>query len=91
MKTGDRKTAWPREVEPALESKIEEFRMLGLNRVTAEELWNYLKRKKWAKIEGELRRYQLVADILAVKPGEFISFQTVEAFREENVDLDLLR
>ncbi|XXM73607.1 post-transcriptional regulator [Lysinibacillus sphaericus] len=69
---------------PALSSKVEEFELLGYGRADIERLWAYLTKKKWKKPEVHVKTYQLVSDVLTVKPGEYMSFETVEAYRSPN-------
>ncbi|GAA0334266.1 hypothetical protein GCM10008967_26320 [Bacillus carboniphilus] len=73
------------ELKPALDSKVSELKLLGYKKVTEDQLWTYLLSKRWKKLGGEARLHQLVNDILSVKPQEFMSFQTVEAFKSPNL------
>lgn len=74
-------------VRPAIKSKLEELEMLGYGAVTEEEMWEYLLNKRWKKPKEDARLYEIVADILAVKPGEYMNFATVEAFKLSSVTL----
>ncbi|MED3725452.1 post-transcriptional regulator [Priestia filamentosa] len=71
-------------VEPAMRSKMEEFRLFGYEEVTEEIVWQFLQQKKWKnrKIE-ELKLYELVNDILAVKISEVMNFMTIEVFKND--------
>ncbi|WP_240189811.1 post-transcriptional regulator [Bacillus sp. P14.5] len=77
------------DVKPALISKVEEFEVLGYGKATVESLWTYLLKKKWKKPKEEIRMFELVSDILSVKAGEYMSFETVEAYRSPNWFSDL--
>ncbi|WP_044896207.1 post-transcriptional regulator [Bacillus alveayuensis] len=70
-------------VKPFLISKMEEFCLLGYDKITDEELWTFLKEKKWKKIE-ELKVHQIAADILSVKVTDFMNFTTIEAYKNGN-------
>lgn len=37
------------QVQPVLKSKLEEFRLLGVDSVTEQGLWEYLIKKKWKR------------------------------------------
>lgn len=74
-------------VRPAIKSKLEELEMLGYGAVTEKEMWEYLVSKKWKKPKENTRLYEIVADILAVKPGEYMNFATVEAFKQSSLSL----
>ena len=65
----------------AIRSKCNEFAILGYNDVTLEQLWNYLVIKKWKKIDDNVHFHQLINDVLTVKVGDFMHFQTIEAFK----------
>ncbi len=71
-------------IEPALESKLEEFEMMGYGKATKESLWMFLTKKKWKKPKDTIRLHEIVNDILRVKPGDYMNFETVEAFRSPN-------
>ncbi|MGJ7920586.1 post-transcriptional regulator [Neobacillus sp. LXY-4] len=68
-------------VNPVLKSKAEEFKILGYQEVTEQELWGYLTNKKWKKTKEEIRLYEIVQDILSVQIGQYMSYATVEAFK----------
>jgi Post-transcriptional regulator len=74
-------------VQPALGSKLEEFALLGYGTVDEKGLWNYLINKKWKKEKGEKKLFELVDDILSVKPGEYMSFATVEALKSDDLGI----
>lgn len=69
-------------VAPALLSKVEEFHVLGYDQVTMDELWAYLVKKPWRRPKEEIRIYEIVANIMSVKIGEYMNYATVEAFKE---------
>ncbi|WP_335869238.1 post-transcriptional regulator [Bacillus sp. 2205SS5-2] len=71
-------------LKPVLTSKTEELFLLGYGKIANERLWSYLLKKKWKYPESDIRFSALVNDVLAVKPGEFMNFQTVDAFRSSN-------
>lgn len=76
------------EVQPALQSKLEEFNVLGYGSINEEELWGYLTNKKWKKVKEDVRLYEIVDDILSVKLGEYMSYATLEAFKSPDVQLE---
>ena len=77
-----------KQVKPALESKIEEFKIFGYEQVRENELWDYLTKKKWKKPKEEIQVYEIVADILSAKIGDVMNFTTVEAFKMGDFALD---
>ncbi|WP_342432430.1 post-transcriptional regulator [Neobacillus sp. FSL H8-0543] len=74
-------------VEPALISKLEEFQLLGYDSVSEEGLWDFLTRKRWKKVKDEKRLYEIVDDILSVKVSDFISFTTIETYKNNDFNL----
>lgn len=68
-------------VRPAIKSKLEELEMLGYGAVTETEMWGYLLNKKWKNPKKDAHLFEIVADILAIKPGEYMNYATVEAFK----------
>ncbi|WP_226085415.1 MULTISPECIES: post-transcriptional regulator [Mesobacillus] len=77
-----------KQIKPALESKIEEFKIFGYEQVGEKELWDYLTKKKWKKPKDEIQMYELVADILSAKIGDIMNFTTVEAFKLGDFTMD---
>lgn len=80
---------------PALQSKREEFVLLGYTEVTVDHVWSYMKNKKWKKVNEDVLLHQLVNDVLSVKVGDYMHYETVEAFKEAQKnkvpDLDSFR
>ncbi|MFJ8245634.1 post-transcriptional regulator [Peribacillus asahii] len=68
-------------VKPALKSKREEFRMLGLHAVTEADIWSYLTDKTWKRPQETIRIHEIVADILALSSSQFMTFQMIAAYK----------
>ncbi|WP_027407928.1 post-transcriptional regulator [Anoxybacteroides tepidamans] len=68
---------------PAVECKYDEFRLLGYDHVTIEQIWNCLCNKKWKKIDDEKKLYEFVNDILSLSIGEYMAFLTAESYRTQ--------
>lgn len=74
---------WKDDVKPALISKMEEFHLIGYDRVTLEELWECVLAK--LKKEKELVRiHNLVRIILTLKATDYMTWLTVAAYRGPN-------
>lgn len=73
--------AYREQLQIVLESKIEEFQMIGYDQVTIEDIWKYLKAKKWKRINADIRLYELVNDVLTVTANEYMTYLTVEAYQ----------
>ncbi|MDP4083388.1 MAG: post-transcriptional regulator [Bacillota bacterium] len=76
------------QVSPALESKLEEFQMLGYETISVNELWEYLIKKKWKKVKEDIRIYEIIQDILSVKVSDYMSYATIEAFKDTKFSLN---
>lgn len=50
-------------IKPALLTKKEEMRRVGIDYVKEEDIWNYFKETKWVKAT-DLSLYQMVSDVL---------------------------
>lgn len=74
--------AYRGQLQVVLESKVEEFQMIGYDRVTTEDVWKCLKSKKWKKIDSDVRLYELVNDVLTLSVNEYMTYLTVEAYQE---------
>ncbi|MFS0775838.1 post-transcriptional regulator [Neobacillus sp. 3P2-tot-E-2] len=75
-------------VKPALISKLEEFRLLGYQEVTESGLWEFLTRKKWKKVKEDIRLYKIIDDILTVKVSDYISFTTIQTYKNNDFNLE---
>lgn len=75
------------QIQPVLQSKIEEFEILGYGTYDEQQLWNFLVKKKWKKPKEEISLYEIVQEILSLKPGDFMSFQTVEALKSSQFSI----
>ncbi|EMA6341787.1 post-transcriptional regulator [Bacillus cytotoxicus] len=73
--------AYRGQLQVVLQSKIEEFQMIGYDQVTIEDIWKYLKLKKWKKVDSNVRLYELVNDILKLTANEYMTYLTVEAYQ----------
>ncbi len=75
-------------VQPALASKLREFRLLGIDSVTEKDLWEFLVKKKWKKVKEEMRLYEIIQEILSVKASDYISYATIEAYKTTESSLE---
>jgi hypothetical protein len=69
------------QVKPVLDSKIEEFHILGYDTIKEDELWVFLTKKKWKKPSEDIRISELVQEILNVKVADYMNYATIEAFK----------
>ena len=70
---------WTSTIANLCTSKAEEFRMIGYEYVTGNEVWHCVS-EKYAK-NGEPARHQIVNDILSLKVTKFMNFITLSAYK----------
>ncbi|PHA00845.1 histidine kinase [Bacillus pseudomycoides] len=73
--------AYREQLRIVLESKVEEFQMLGYDRVTTEDVWKCLKTRKWKKVDSDVRLHELVNDVLTLTANEYMTFLTMKAYQ----------
>ena len=75
---------WKTSVLPFLESKVEEFHLMGYNQATTEDIWNCLVEKVW-KGEPELRIYKVVRDIMHLQSSIYLSYLTTKSLQDDDL------
>ena len=73
--------AYRQELTVVLQSKVEEFHMLGYDRVTEQEIWTCLKSKKWKQFPEEIKIHQLVNDVLTLSTSDYMTYLTMQAYK----------
>ncbi|WP_342046360.1 post-transcriptional regulator [Bacillus sp. OTU530] len=73
--------AYRQELNVVLQSKMEEFHMLGYDRVTEQEIWTCLKSKKWKQLPEEIKIHQLVNDVLTLSTSDYMTYLTMQAYK----------
>jgi hypothetical protein len=68
---------------PALQCKYDEFRLLGYKQVTMDQIWDCLVQKKWENFKEERKLFELANDILSLQIGEYMSFITMQSYKEQ--------
>ncbi|MDV6377194.1 hypothetical protein ORD22_02820 [Sporosarcina sp. GW1-11] len=70
------------QVLPALESKKNEFNFYGYAEISEEALWDYFVVKKWRKKDvSTMHAYEMIADVFALTPAQFMTHTQTEAQR----------
>lgn len=70
---------WVASIEHLCNSKAEEFRMIGYEHVTGNDIWECVN-AKYAKA-GQPAMHQVVNDILSLKVTKFMNFMTISAYK----------
>ncbi|WP_026569840.1 MULTISPECIES: post-transcriptional regulator [Sediminibacillus] len=75
---------WKKEMELILESKVEEFQLMGYSRATSLDVWNCLKKKVW-KGNPPKRVHEVVGDIFHLSSNIYMSYLTVQAYQDDDL------
>ncbi|UNK19874.1 post-transcriptional regulator [Paenibacillus sp. N3/727] len=65
-------------------SKAEEFRMIGYEYVTADDVWNCVSSKY--KKQGMPSLHKLVNDVLSLKATSLMNYMTISAYKGSSFD-----
>lgn len=68
-------------LQVVIESKLDEFKMLGYDTVSEDELWQCLQNTLWRKNEEEPKLFQLVEDILSLTVNDYMNYIRIESFK----------
>ncbi|WP_241735338.1 post-transcriptional regulator [Anoxybacillus flavithermus] len=63
-----------KQLMPALQSKVDELKLLGYEQATIEDVWNCLMVKKWKKNKEEKRLFELVNDVLSLRASDYMAY-----------------
>jgi hypothetical protein len=74
-----------KEVLPVLESKMEEIKFHGYERITIEDIWNFCVQKKWRKKNmDEIKIHEVVETIFSLRASEIVSHFQIQQFQTTN-------
>ncbi len=72
---------WRDQVEPVLQSKVDEFHFLGYERATKDEVWKCII-EQLRKQKAFIHFHDFVNKILTLKPQQYMTWLTVSAYKE---------
>lgn len=75
---------WKVLIDPVLNSKVSEFRLMGYSRATKEDIWKCLNKKVW-KGDPDKRIHEIVQDIFHLGSNIYLSYLTVEAYQDDDL------
>lgn len=64
--------------EPWINLKVKDFHRLGYTEITAEDIWNYLVKFCWKRIQPE-HYHACVKQIMSIEPNHYLDFASLEA------------
>lgn len=74
---------WREHIQPFLQSKLEEFHLLGLNRLTMDELWQFVEENlSKKKKEREVNKlHQFVNYVMSLSINDYMNKVRMDMFR----------
>ncbi|MDY0396846.1 post-transcriptional regulator [Virgibacillus halophilus] len=79
---------WKSHVRPVLACKASEFKLMGYDNATQEDIWNCLSGKIW-KGNPHKRLYEVVEDIFHLGTNVYMSYLTVNAYQEDDLEASI--
>lgn len=76
------KIPWDQTIKQLCASKAEEFKLVGYEHVTAEEIWECVS-TPYVK-SGVPAVHQLVSDILSLKVTKFMNYMMMSIYRQDS-------
>lgn len=80
MKERQQFDVWREDLKPLLESKSEEFRLLGYENVTEEDIWDCTV-SQFQNEKEFVRLHRFVNALLSLKPQTYMMWLTVKAYK----------
>lgn len=77
---------WKSYIQPALKSKQSEFKLIGYEEVTEDEIWRCLEDKIW-KGNPEKRLYEVIQDVFHLPANTYMNYIQIGALHVEEDDL----
>lgn len=75
---------WKRFMQPALDSKTSEMKLMGYSKVTNHEIWDCLMKKVWKGSPPD-RLYEMTQDIFHLSTNVYMSYLTLHAQQDDNL------
>ncbi|MCI1856637.1 MAG: post-transcriptional regulator [Sporolactobacillus sp.] len=79
---------WREKIGPFLRSKLEEFRMLGLENLTMDEFWQFAKTTMEKKKEDKPERiHEVVSCVMSLTVNDYMNKLRMDMFRKQPIDV----
>ncbi|MDG5786443.1 post-transcriptional regulator [Evansella sp. AB-P1] len=73
---------WKKEVDTILDSKVEEWKLLGYEKVKKEEIWDcFMKKLPRLDAPEPMRLYWVVSELFHLKVNDYMNWLTLEAYQ----------
>lgn len=76
-------TEWKPLIKHVLDSKMEEFVLMGYSQATNENIWKCLEEKVWKKNQKK-RLYEVVQDVFHLQSNTYMSYLTINAYQNDD-------
>lgn len=74
---------WKEIIKPVLDSKTNEFLMMGYSRATHDDIWCCLEQRVW-KGNPSKRLHEVVQDVFHLSSNIYMSYLTVNAYQDDS-------
>ncbi|MFZ3576430.1 post-transcriptional regulator [Virgibacillus sp. DJP39] len=75
---------WKKTMEPALLSKVHEFKTMGYSKSSTEDIWGCLVQKVW-KGNPSKRLHEVIQDVFHLPAATYLSYLTVKAYEDDDL------
>ncbi|RYM05252.1 hypothetical protein EWH99_06585 [Sporolactobacillus sp. THM7-7] len=80
---------WRDRIAPFLQSKLEEFHLLGLDEITMDDFWIFTKESIGRKKEKKPERiHEVVADVMALTVNDYLNKLRTDMFQGSELKID---
>lgn len=79
---------WRKEIAPFLQSKLDEFHLLGLNHLKMDEFWQFVKESLGKKKEDRPERiHEVVAAVMSLTVNDYMNKIRMDMFKDNSLSL----
>lgn len=80
---------WRTKIGPFLQSKLEEFKLLGIERLTIDDLWQFVKETMESKKQDKPDRlHQVVAHVMSLSVNDYMNKLRMNLFKDSDLHTD---
>lgn len=83
MEVGQTVKEWKMSVEPAIDSKVQEFIQMGYEKTTSADIWSCLEQRVW-KGNPTKKLHEIVQDIFHLSSDVYIGYLTMNAYQDDD-------
>ncbi|WP_078577224.1 post-transcriptional regulator [Salipaludibacillus agaradhaerens] len=74
---------WKMKLEPVIQSKVEEWKMLGYEKISEKDVWEcfMIKVEKSKERPEKIRSHWMVSELFSLKVNDYMNLVTVAAYK----------